>query len=246
MSERGILITLAILTVMLPLGGLWWQSRQLKIGAEPEITEQWLRAAARFFYGVGLPYLGLITGLLPPRYLGLKGLENLALISWGSNLADLQKAASIIWLECLVDAAVFIRIGLLALLLLAGIKLGLAHLGFGPIGPAPALLDTIYESLHWAFYRAIFWLITADLYLGVTGGIAWVLLEGMLIAWAQRSWPVQKPYFLAKMLILVLTSVIFFYVPNLWLLGPIHYLFAAVLASQFRAKRVGANEEIRV
>jgi hypothetical protein len=173
----------------------------------------------------------VIAGILPPRFLGLKGLENFVSIN------ELQKALTLLLLEVLVDGSVVIGVGLIALLLLVGIRLGLAQAGLG-FGYNPSALDTVYDSLHWAFYRAIFWLMSGDLYLGLVWGIAWVLLEWALLAWVQKNWPAQQQQFLMKTIILILTSVIFFYSPNLWLLWPIHWVMAVIVSSQLPGRIV--------
>jgi hypothetical protein len=227
MNQLGGAMALAILSVALPVGWFWLKGTGFKAGQA--INEQWLGSAARFFYFVGLPYLAMIAGILPPRLLGLKGLENFVSIN------ELQKALTLLLLEVLVDGSVVIGVGLIALLLLAGIRLGLAQVGLG-FGYYPSALDTVYDCLHWAFYRAIFWLMSGALYLGLVWGIAWVLLEWVLLAWVQKNWPAQQQQFLTKTIILILTATIFFYSPNLWLLWPIHLAMVIIIRSSSTSK----------
>jgi hypothetical protein len=239
MSEQGQLIAWAVVSLALPVGWTWRQSRLTKAGTETGLAEQWLNSAARFFYGVGLPYLALITGAVAPRFLGLKGLENLAALPLSGDiatrLADLQKAAAFILLECLADGGVMFKVGLAALLLLAGIRLGLARLGLALPASTSSIGETVFEGLHWAFYRAIFWIMTGDLYLGIVWGTVWVLLEWTLIAWVQPDGPAQKPQLLMKAMILIVTSTLFFYAPNLWLLWPMHGVMVILLVLPYRA-----------
>lgn len=242
MSEQGLLIALAGLSLTLPAAWVWWQGQRPEAGALQRINEQWLSPAARFFYFIGLPYLAIITGLLPARFLGLKGLENLLAINLSGDFVtgwlDLQKAVSLILLECFADGGLMIKVGLLALLLLAGLRLGLGRLSLDLPRATPSVWAILVEGLHWAFYRAIFWVITADLYLGVVGGFAWVLLEWTLCAWVQKSWAAQKPQFLIKAIILIMTATIFFYAPNLWLLWPIHWAMAGILTLRLHRRMV--------
>ncbi|MBE7552388.1 MAG: hypothetical protein HS126_15065 [Anaerolineales bacterium] len=239
MSEQGQLIAWAVLSLALPVGWAWRQSRLAKAGTEPGLAEQWLNSAARFFYEVGLPYLALISGAVAPRFLGLKGLENLAALPWGGDVAtwfiDLQKAAALILVECLADGGVVIKAGLAALLLLAGIRLGLARLSLKLPVSTPSMGEIVFEGLHWAFYRAMFWTMTGDLYLGVVWGTVWALLEWTLMAWVQPDGPLQKPQLLMKAMILIVTSTLFFYVPNLWLLWPMQGMMIVLLALPHRA-----------
>ena len=241
MSEYGQAMALAILSLTLPVGWSWLKGKGVKAGAGQTINEQWLNSAARFFYWVGLPYLALISGILPPRFLGLKGLENFVSTSLtGDFSAELQKAVTVMLLEGLVDINVMLGVGLAALLILTGIRLGLAQLGLElGAGYHASVLDTVYDSLHWAFYRAIFWVITGDLYLGVVWGAAWQLLEWSLSAWVQKNWPAQKQHFLTNTIILVLTSTIFFYSPNLWLLWPVHLALVAIVTLRLHREMVG-------
>ncbi|MBE7473973.1 MAG: hypothetical protein DPW09_41730 [Anaerolineae bacterium] len=219
MTDQSVLLAgLALLSLALPVGWAWWQKRQGETG----INEQWLSSTARFIYGIGLPYLALIAGLLPPRFLGLKGLETIMALDLSGHGANLQKAVTLLLLECLADGGIVIRLGLAALLLALGLRWGLARLNLESLPSGWSIREIIYDGLHWAFYYAIFWALTGDLYLGVVGGMLWVLLEGALVAWAQRDTPASRLPLLIKTVILILTATIFFYAPNLWLLWPVH------------------------
>jgi hypothetical protein len=229
MSEGLQLAALAMVSLALSVGWTWRQSTQAQAGAQ----EQWLTSTARFFYFVGLPYLAVITGILPPRFLGLKGFENLIAFNLSGDmttfLINLQKAITLVLLEGLVDSGLAIKLALGALLLVLGVRLGLARLGLEPAGFTASVGTILYDGLHWAFYRAIFWLLTGDLYLGVVGGMAWTVLEWALAAWVQKSRLLPRPPFLIKAILLILTSSIFFYVPNLGLLWPIHWAMGVVI-----------------
>ena len=91
--------------------------------------------------------------------------------------------------------------------------------GFSPI-------QAVYQAVHWGFYRSAIWLLTDDLYLGVWGGILLVGGEWMLALGAAdgdgrlHEWEEG----LIDASVLMATSVIFFFVPNLWLLLPVHWL----------------------
>lgn len=212
-NQNLLLAGLALVSLALPVAWAWWQKRQ----GEADTSEQWPPPTARFFYTVGLPYLAVITGLLPPRFLGLKGLETIMALDL--NGATGQKAVALLLFECLADGGIVIRLGLATLLLALGLRWGLTQLGLKPFAARPSMLEILCDGLHWAFYYAIFWMLTDDLYLGVIGGMLWGLLEGALVAWVQRDDPTYR---LGKAIILILTATIFFYAPNLWLLWPVH------------------------
>lgn len=216
-------LSLALLSLAVPPGWAWWHSRS----TEPQPQEQWWHAAARFFYFVGLPYLALTSGALTPRGLGLKGLENLATPSgiW----ADLQKAVTLLLLESLADSSVMLRLGLLALLLAATLRWSLTHIGLERAGESQPWLHTLYDGLHCAFYRAVIWQWSGDLYLGVVSGVVLVWLEWALTLWAQGDRLLRSGGLWPRTIILILTSMIFFYSPNLWLLWPVHLALVAMM-----------------
>lgn len=193
----------------------------------------WPAAIIRFLYFVGLPYLALISGVLTPRLLGLKGLDYFALISQGSSLAgSLQQALTLTLLEWLLDSQWLIPLSLLALLFLSCVRWQLARDKLALTLPPISGLEVIYSGLHWAFYRAAFWAATGDLYLGLVWGIGFVIIERLLLGWIQKQALLQSPAFFVELMVLSLTSLLFFYVPNLWLIWPVHLAMLAVLSHQ--------------
>jgi hypothetical protein len=235
--EQGLAGGLAFVSLALPTGWYWLKKGQPKAQSWQKLEQRWLGRTAEFFYFVGLPYLALLSGLLTPRFLGLKGLEYFALISTRdfsgpSLIVGIQKAITLMLIECLVDSGMMIAVGLMALIILGGVTLGLARYSIRVGTFQTSVVDTIYYCLHWAFYRAIFWSMTGDLYLGVVLGGGLVILEWGLITWLQKGWPAQPSLFLMDVIILILTSAIFFYRPNLWLLWPIHLAMVALVTNK--------------
>jgi hypothetical protein len=189
-----------------------------------------LKPLARFLYFVGLPYLAIIFGLLPARFLGLKGLDYFALVDWGSSSwLQLQQAVTLTLLDWLLDSRPLILAGSAALLFLGAVKFVLFRQGIRFNDFHRSALDTCYDGLHWAFYRAIFWSLTNDLYLGVVLGGGCVLLEWLLGYRIQHRRALEQPLFLVNTVILGLTSAIFYYAPNLWLLLVVHLALVAVV-----------------
>lgn len=230
-NQQGATIGLAILSLALMLGWHRFERNQANNQFRQLVAVPWARGAAIFFYFVGIPYLALILGILPPRLLGLKGLEYFVLIDWNGDFlaAQIQQASTLMLLEWLLDSSATILAGLAAILFLIAIRISLTYHGIALTLNRETTLFTIYYGLHWAFYRAIFWSLTDDLYLGVVLGLGFVLLEWSLTSWLQGQWLAYKEQFLINTIILILTSTIFFYSPNLWLLWPIHLLLVAII-----------------
>ena len=190
----------------------------------------------RFAYYVGLPYITLLLGVLPGRCIGLIGLERLASIgdtpAAGHPLAWLRAAFSLLLQAWLPDLGRLAGLSVLMAVLLAATWAiyrhyvrrpaapGSAEHQLGHPAPDPAAFPrTAYAALHWSFYRAALWLITDDLYLAVVGGVVLVLVE----AWLCREMDGRAA---VNISLLVATATIFYFVPNLWLLIPVHWLLA--------------------
>lgn len=224
----------------------------------------WAASISRFVYYVGLPYAALILGVVPGRYLGLVGLDRLetgpsASLSgletvpnvW-QFLSRIRDAVSLVILAWLPDLSTIAGLAVVMLLLLSVAWLGYGYFKgsvvsspgikppFRPGWKSPSAVQVVYQAIHWSFYRSAAWLLTDDLYLGVIGGILLTGAEWMLDpGWIDR---LQHPSLLEEPLIdvsvLIATSAIFFFAPNLWLLIPIHWLLATVsrrMAGSFSA-----------
>lgn len=226
---------LLLISTALVVGWTWLkENREYNYSRIIEIETGWPGRLARFFYFVGLPYLAVITGLITTRSLGLKGLEYLSLIEGGAGLtAQVQYSVVLILLEWWLDSWAGLGLGIAALVVLAGIRLSLVRAGVEwTAGSFPGILAIIYQGLHWAFYRAVFWTMTGDLYLGVILGTGWVIVEWFLVGSLEKTWSGRPQPILVNMMILILIAAIFFYSPNLWLLWPVHLAMAALLQTR--------------
>ncbi len=222
-------ITLLLLSVALAVGWAW-----LKIKRPALMGNQKWGQIARFFYIVGLPYVALISGLLSPHLLGLTGIEHFGLVDLSADLpqtlAQIQYATLLMLLEWLLNSHPALITGLTALLILFSIRIGLIRADINLTTECQiSISDTFYDSLHWGFYRGLYWLLTGDLYLGVIWGIAWVVLEETLTVFLQQEWPRHRTRLLIRLMLLILTSTIFFYSPNLWLVWGLHLAMVGVL-----------------
>lgn len=224
---------------------LWVVAAQLSRRRSP-LSKGWAASILRFGYYIGLPYAALILGVVPGRYLGLVGLDRLQArdsatpgLEPGTGiwhlLSQVRDDISLVVLDWLPDVGTIAGLGVVMLLLLSVTWLGYAYLRRGAIsGPGTHLpsklsgMQVVYQAIHWSFYRSAVWLLTDDLYLGVVGGILlvggeWALDPG----WAHGAGhTLSREKLLIDASVLIATSVIFFFVPNLWLLLPIHWLLA--------------------
>jgi hypothetical protein len=227
---------LAIFSLLLAVGWSWLNKTKLNSQLRQTLEKQWIGHTVQFFYFVGIPYVVVVFGALPPRLLGLKGLEHFALIDLeagsavGQMVAAVQYAMVLVFLDWFADVSLTIIAGLTALIVLSSVWIGLTRSGIGGrTGFRVSILSTIYHGFHWAFYRAALWLMTGDFYLGVILGTALVILEWVLIVQVQKNWLPQPQPLLISIIILILTGAIFFYSPNLWLLWPIHLVMVILV-----------------
>lgn len=226
MSEPGGLLAFLVISLVFPVA--WHQLKPSQSDYSGELYP--LTAIVRFLYFAGIPYLAVLLGLLTLEQLGLTGLVYFNLIDWQANLfLEFQQAATLLLLSWLLDSGQAIVAGGSALLLLGAFRWGLGQAGVRWPLRDLSLIDIIYLALHWAFYRAVFWAATGDLYLGVVLGSTAVVLEWVLLTKMQNR-PLVSETILLDAVILVLTATAFFYSPNLWLLLPFHWGMAALLA----------------
>ena len=217
-------------------------SRAGQAGWANRLLANWSAALLRFAYYLGLPYVTLVLGVLPSRYLGLVGLDRLPAIAdtpaAANLLAQVRAAVSLLLLTWLPDLGRLAGLTALVSLLLVVTWLACRH-ALRPLrsvckaDPAPygiadpaSFSRSAYAAVHWSFYRACVWLLTGDLYLGVVGGAILVYGEWLICSWwsgpACDSTSAEPR--LVDASVLATTSTIFYFVPNLWLLAPVHWL----------------------
>jgi hypothetical protein len=245
MDTRWQLVAYVFVSISLRMVAAQLSRRRTEIAWVGSLSEGWAASVLRFVYYIGLPYVALILGVVPGRYLGLVGPGRLREPVSGPTptlLARVRDHLSLAFLSWLPDVGTIVGLGVIVMLFLGVIWLGYAHLRrivasgvrITPVSlrvrKDPGLVRVIYQAVHWSFYRSAVWLLTDDLYLGVVGGILLVGAEWMLdsgwVACVRRAQ--TRDVLLVDASVLVATSVIFFFVPNLWLLLPIHMLFATV------------------
>jgi hypothetical protein len=245
MDTRWQLVAYVFVSIILRMVAAQLSRRRTDIAWVRFLSEGWAASVLRFGYYIGLPYMALILGVVPGRYMGLVGLGQPQDSLSGSEsglLAQIRDYLSLVILNWLPDVGTVVAWGTVTLLFLSVTWLGYAYLRGNVVsghrsglssprgGYRLGVLQVIYQAVHWSFYRSAVWLLTGDLYLGVIGGIILVGGEWMLDAgWVHKARHARAgEVLLIDASVLVSTSLIFFFVPNLWLLIPVHWLLALV------------------
>ena len=175
---------------------------------------------ARFLFYLGIPYLALggwprdsFQGLLSLKDMGFVGLS----LDWPVTR----------WLEA---TALGLGLGFVALLLLVvawrttirgagGFPLAFSHQPWWSL-----LIDGLYCSVHWAFYRGAVAVLRNDLYAGVFVGLGLVYLEWSLSPFWRKGWrtpPRAAEQWLRAALALV-AALIFLLTRNVWICLVVH------------------------
>jgi len=249
MDTRWQLVAYVFTSIILRMVAAQLSRRRIGIAWVRFLSEGWASSVLRFVYYIGFPYIALILGVVPGRYLGLVGPGQAQGVRSGLGsglLGQVRDYFSLVILNWLPNVGTVFALGAVAFIFLGATWLGYAYLksnllsgsisGSG-IGLSSfrgdyslGVMHVIYQAVHWSFYRSAVWLLTDDLYLGVFGGIILVAGEWMLVAgWVHRiRYAPKGEVLLIDASVLVATSLIFFFVPNLWLLIPVHWLLGVV------------------
>ncbi len=227
MNQQELTALLAGMSVVVALEGAW-----LAAVFKPPAKLHWLKSlpvirGIKLLYYGGLPYLALVTGLLPARFFGLRGLEQLTLSSGAAIVADAVLWAGKALAVSIPDVGPVVSVGGVLGLLWAGyvwllVKTGVAARPFLYASKAELWLDVA----HWAFYRAAAWFIVDDIYVGTVLGLGLVLFEDIACSRIGKFSETQQQNRLLKAGLAVIVSITFIFVQNLWLITALHFVLA--------------------
>lgn len=226
MSHQQLVLALGAMSVVVAVEAFWLSNTIITEERLRQLTQKPATSALKTIYFLAFPYVALTGGLIPERLFGLKGLEY---FTWSQNpfhtLAALPVGAGFAlhtWLPDFGPAALFGLLG--GLLWVAYLWIYSRSISGLAVIPLPGLSKTEagFDVIHWSFYRAVLWLVTDSLYLGVIGGIAVILVEYAAISRVGRFSAQTQARYLLKFGAGLLTSLVFLFAPNLWLITLIH------------------------
>jgi hypothetical protein len=158
-----------------------------------------------------VPYLGLVSGGLSPRLMGLNNIDWLVSLSLGIGIIFVVLAALLL-----------VRATTLLSTRFADSQTRLtASLRLTPYGVV--LLRSGAEEFHWAFLRGGLWELMLALPVSLTHpAYAAVWLAAAFATVELISFPASNRRRLVKLIILVATTLLFFYTRNFWLCWLLH------------------------
>ncbi|MFQ5576391.1 MAG: hypothetical protein ACE5G8_05310 [Anaerolineae bacterium] len=239
MAHTSLVAALTAASVIVALESAWLLNRIRPVKYLAWVTRKPASTVFEALYYLGFPYLALVSGLLPARLLGLKGLQSPALPDFTQPAPQVINALLLqagdvlhIWLP---DIGPWVSTGSL----LGGLFVAVVWLyvrGGGPrqdTSPFPiyeSWAGVAFDVVHWGFYRAAVWLVSGSLYLGVVGGVAVMLFEQTVAGRLGRGTVPDTQRQLLRFGLGVVTSVTFLFAPNLWLV----FVLQAILAGLSR------------
>lgn len=227
MNQQELTALLVGMSIVVALEGAW-----LAAVFNPPARISWLKSSPVvwginvLYYG-GLPYLALVTGLLPARFFGLRGLEQLTLSSGAAIIADVVSWAGGVLAISIPDVGPVVSVGGLLGLFWGGfvwlyVKGGVSMRPFLYASKAELWLDVT----HWAFYRAAAWFIVDDIYVGTILGLGLILFEDIACSRIGKFSEIQQQNHALKAGLAVIVSITFIFVQNIWLIIALHFVLA--------------------
>lgn len=247
MNHISMTAILGAMSIVVALEAVWLKG---KINADKHfgwLSKEPVISILRAIYFVGFPALALVSGLIPARFFGLKGLEALSLVALPRSdakeiiVATLTQFGKVLQTWIPDFGPMFAIVTLLSGLFFLYFWVYLAMLKSTAMEEKstfriyPSIGDLLFDGIHWSFYRAAVWLISGSLYLGIVGGLAILLVEYALASRVGNfSTELQQQYVLRFMLGL-LTTLAFFFAPNLWF--SFGFLYVLAVCSQSLLQR---------
>ncbi len=242
-----------ILSVLVFLGSGWFARKFVQTNHVAMLSVKWPQTILQTLYFVGAPYLALITGLLPARFLGLKGSEFFTMPNLNQSLpriiSTLLTQVGNVLLTWMSDFSLMATTGALlgtifVLYLWVYLQVIKPNLEQSEIIIYQSTLEIIFDVAHWAFYRAVIWLISGSIYLGVLGGGLLVMMEYTLSSRFGKFSNLAQQQYLFRFSLGLVTSMAFLITPNLWLIVIFHLALAIISKGLFRIVETAKTNSI--
>ncbi len=223
MSPQILLASLGGMSIFVAIETVWLHRRILPPQYRQKLDYLPLRRTLLALYTIGLPYFALMSGLLPPRFLGLRGWDILAEAFSPQSPAQFLPQALLgvgntlyLWLPDF--GAIISTVAMLGGVWLIFLSLNHTETLLTATSE-PSAFDVLLDVVHWGFYRAILWRLSGNLYLAVVGGILLLLLEWVAVTRAGHFAPTETKRLALRFGLGVVSSIAFIFAPNLWLVG---------------------------
>ncbi len=223
MSPQTLLAALGGMSVFVAIEAVWVARRILPAPYRKKIEYLPVQRMLLALYAIGLPYFALMSGLLPPRFLGLRGWDVLAAAFLPQSPAQFLPQALLgigntlyLWLP---DFGAIVSVtAMLGGVLLVFLALNHAET-LPPAISEPSAFTVLLDAAHWGFYRAILWRLSGNLYLAAIGGILLIALEWVAVARAGQFSSAESKTLALRFGLGLVGSIAFIFAPNLWLAG---------------------------
>ncbi len=223
MSPLVLLAALGGLSIFVAIEAVWLHHRILPESVRRRLEIPAVRGSLLAIYAIGFPYFALTSGLVPARFLGLRGWDTLASAFFPQPVSQFLPNFFIavgdtlyLWLSDFGSIiTTFSILGGMFILFLTMLRKGT------PITAIhrPSAFETLFDAVHWGFYRAVLWRLMGNLYLSVLGGILLVALEWIAVARAGRLSGQENRRFVLRFALGLIGGIAFIFAPNLWLVG---------------------------
>lgn len=198
-----------------------WALRRLLQRVSWADSASLLASLIRFAFYVGIPYLALLGGIVTLPTMGLVGPQHGSLIQRGlATVGAFILIGGIGWHYWRQVGSLDQEAGPL--------PQAIGQLFGQPWGWVLLLATVFYQQIHWAFYRALPFLILDDRYIGSFIGLALALLEAYADPRVRDDLtdPAQAEFLLLSAGLAVITTVLFVLAGTSWLGAGIHLLAA--------------------
>jgi len=239
MNHITITAILAAMSVVVALEAEWLKGKINTNKYFGWLAKEPTTGVFRAIYFLGFPALALVSGLIPARFFGLKGLEvlNLATLPHTDNAKEIAAFALTPFGEVLQTWMPDFGPMLASAALLSGLFFLYFWVYLTTLKPVaakekitlriyPSIGNLFFDGIHWSFYRAASWLILGSLYLGIVGGLAVLLVEYALASRVGNFSTELQQQYVFRFIFGLLTTVAFFFAPNLWFSFGFLYILA--------------------